>query len=553
MQSTQSRPKNNSFRAGSSLRRTPVRCLFLQTEMGAVFVVVPNVLEEEPFQVALAECNHMIQKITTAASHPALRYPVLPGAPERCSDWLAAQCSHRRQHVWVELRIPIKDQIFGRSLVRERLAQLLRDPRAGRVPGDIEVQNASAVMGNDEEAIQDAERDGRDGEEVHCRNSFPMILEKCSPALGRLRVPPCTLNPTRNGPFGDIEPEHLQFAVDARSTPCGIFRHHLEDQLAHFSADRFPSRLNSVAGNPLPVKAKPSAMPADHSFRRDDKENVSPPGPEASSQDPEELVGRRQLRSGSPRLEDGQLLTQGQILQHQAAPGVQQAGERPAKQAEEVEHGGVLAEVSSLLSFARAVVSKADQNHGKLCPLKVHDREVWDKLKMANIGGGYAVVQFQSGYADQQIRERKTNTFCLILAVDLSGAKRHGHRNRMDGYGQEQFLNKLLSLRSSRRRVGAGRAMGQFQQRDDRDRNIRLTHAVRDGREHLPRILALTLGRDQNAGVEDQSHAGGSSGSRWLSTAAWTSLAKSASMVAADSSGRSAMHSEMDRRGGNGA
>jgi hypothetical protein len=66
-------------------------------------------------------------------------------------------------------------------------------------------------------------------------------------------------------------------------------------------------------------------------------------------------------------------------------------------------------------------------------------------------------------------------------------------------------------------------------------------------------ILPLTFGFDQNAGTEDQSHAGGSSGSRGLSMAASTSLAKSASMTAVESSGKSAMHSEMVRRGGAGA
>lgn len=67
------------------------------------------------------------------------------------------------------------------------------------------------------------------------------------------------------------------------------------------------------------------------------------------------------------------------------------------------------------------------------------------------------------------------------------------------------------------------------------------------------RVLVLPLGGDQHTGIEDQSHAGGSSGSRWLSIAASTSLAKSASMTAVESPGKSAMHSEMVRRGGAGA
>jgi hypothetical protein len=70
-----------------------------------------------------------------------------------------------------------------------------------------------------------------------------------------------------------------------------------------------------------------------------------------------------------------------------------------------------------------------------------------------------------------------------------------------------------------------------------------------DGGEHLPCVLPLPLGSDQHTGIEDQSHEGGSSGSQWLSMAASTSWAKSASMTAVESSGSSAMHSEMVRRG----
>ena len=39
---------------------------------------------------------------------------------------------------------------------------------------------------------------------------------------------------------------------------------------------------------------------------------------------------------------------------------------------------------------------------------------------MAEIAGGNAVTKFQGRHPDQQVGERKTNAFCLVLAVDLS-------------------------------------------------------------------------------------------------------------------------------------
>src|ERR1700683_664791 len=111
----------------------------------------------------------------------------------------------------------------------------------------------------------------------------------------------------------------------------------------------------------------------------------------------------------------------------------------------------------------------------------------------------------------------------------------------------------MVPLCLSLRCVGTCRAVSQLDQRNHGDGDVGISNCAGNGREHLPRILPLALGFDQNAGIEDQSHAGGSSGSRWLSMAASTPLETSASITAVESSGKSAMHSEMVRHGGAGA
>lgn len=65
--------------------------------------------------------------------------------------------------------------------------------------------------------------------------------------------------------------------------------------------------------------------------------------------------------------------------------------------------------------------------------------------------------------------------------------------------------------------------------------------------------MAKSAEKQSGTGVRDQSHAGRSRGARWLSMAASTSLEKSGSMVAGESSGSRAMHSEMVRRSGSAA
>jgi hypothetical protein len=53
---------------------------------------------------------------------------------------------------------------------------------------DIEVQDTPTVVIDDKKAIERAEGDRRNREEVHRGNRFPMIAEKGKPAPGRLRI-----------------------------------------------------------------------------------------------------------------------------------------------------------------------------------------------------------------------------------------------------------------------------------------------------------------------------------------------------------------------------
>src|SRR5437879_2629682 len=107
----------------------------------------------------------------------------------------------------------------------------------------------------------------------------------------------------------------------------------------------------------------------------------------------------------------------------------------------------------------------------------------------------------------------------------------------MDRQRQLQLLKELLPFQLAFGCIGANRPVRQLYQGDNRDSDLCVASSGRDSTQHLTGVLPLALGGNQHARIEDQSHAGGRSGSRWLSTAASTSLAKSGSMVALESSG----------------
>src|SRR3989442_13131647 len=119
----------------------------------------------------------------------------------------------------------------------------------------------------------------------------------------------------------------------------------------------------------------------------------------------------------------------------------------------------------------------------------------------------------------------------------------------MDGHGGQQLLDELLTLRPSLRRAGARRSVDEFDQSHYGEPDRGLTDLPRDEGQHLVGVLPLAFRCDQNAGIKDQSHAGGFSASRWLAIATSTSLANTRSIVAVESSSSSAIHSQIVRCG----
>jgi hypothetical protein len=86
-----------------------------------------------------------------------------------------------------ELRIAIENEVLVAGVEWEGLAQLLADPTVGRVSGDIEVQNAPSVVGDDKKAVEDSKGKCWDGEEIHGGDCFAVVLEEGLPLLGRFR------------------------------------------------------------------------------------------------------------------------------------------------------------------------------------------------------------------------------------------------------------------------------------------------------------------------------------------------------------------------------
>jgi hypothetical protein len=86
-------------------------------------------------------------------------------------------------------------------------------------------------------AIEQPECNRRQHEEIDCRDTFGMIVQKGAPALGR-RV---AIHISRHRRLSEREAEFEQFAMNVWRTPEVICTAHLANEIAQFGCDSRPA------------------------------------------------------------------------------------------------------------------------------------------------------------------------------------------------------------------------------------------------------------------------------------------------------------------------
>src|ERR1039458_7609748 len=223
----------------------------------------------------------------------------------------------RFDHFGVEVCTAIKDQVAGSGVIRERLAQLLNNPCTGRKFGHIAVKDASPVMRDNKVAVENTEGERRHGEEIHCCNRFPMVIQKGCPSLCRLRTPWRSPHPAQNSSLRNVEAQHLQFAMNAWRTPSPIVGNHPEDEFTQFPVDAFPSHTLSMPREPRPIELEPCPMPANDRLWLNEDQCPFPVNPQPPQHHPEQFVGSSKSRLRMHLFENTELLPKSQVFQEQ--------------------------------------------------------------------------------------------------------------------------------------------------------------------------------------------------------------------------------------------
>src|SRR5258707_10586626 len=125
--------------------------------MCAVLVVGANLLRESTFQVAFVNCDNVIQEITPVTPYPTLCNSILPRTFERSADRIHHQGSNRCRDFQSILGITIKDDEPWSGFKWKCFSQLLDDPQACRMLGDIEGQETPTIVRETEKSMAQPE------------------------------------------------------------------------------------------------------------------------------------------------------------------------------------------------------------------------------------------------------------------------------------------------------------------------------------------------------------------------------------------------------------
>jgi len=191
--------------------------------------------------------------------------------------------------------------------------------------GNVEVEDAPAIVSEHEKDEQDAQARGRNGEEIEGDQIRDVIGKERAPGLrGRLRrfgmsretVRSATWKPSfRSSPWILGAPQRGLAAV-IRVTRAAI--------------------SGLTGGRPRVGRSEslvqcsriPAPLPPQNGSRGHDHEGRPPPGPDSGQPEPKEAIRRAQLGSGRRSFVHGELLPQDKVLDRELAVAAEEEGGR---------------------------------------------------------------------------------------------------------------------------------------------------------------------------------------------------------------------------------
>src|SRR5262245_17974819 len=183
-------------------------------------MVVRDVRDQDVSQVALAEDEDMIETLSPDRADEAFPEWILPRTSGSREDFLDLHALHTLAEGVPVDRIAIAQEIGGCGVVREGVPDLLGGPSRRGMLGDVEVEDPTPMVGEDDEDEEHTQASGGNGEEVDGNQVLDVVREERSPGLRRRGAP--LADQPRDRALGDVNPELNELAMDSGRAPQRI-------------------------------------------------------------------------------------------------------------------------------------------------------------------------------------------------------------------------------------------------------------------------------------------------------------------------------------------
>ena len=134
--------------------------ILVEREVSARAMVVREVRNQDASQMPLAKDDDVIEAVAPDGADEPLRERILPRRLRRRENFADAQALHAPPEPLAVDLVAIAEEVGRRGVVREGVHDLLGRPSGSGMLGDVEVENAPAVVGEHDEDEEHPQRDG---------------------------------------------------------------------------------------------------------------------------------------------------------------------------------------------------------------------------------------------------------------------------------------------------------------------------------------------------------------------------------------------------------
>ena len=132
-------------------------------------------------------------------------------------------------------------QISSRGVPGKRFGDLAGQPGLCGIWGDIEMDDFSSFVTEDDQAVEKLKRRGRYNEHVDGHGVAHVVVQEAAPRRGGGFGPPRHVSTDRG--LADNDAKLEQLAMDTRCTPKRICRAHFADQITDLMAHPGPPQM----------------------------------------------------------------------------------------------------------------------------------------------------------------------------------------------------------------------------------------------------------------------------------------------------------------------